>query len=89
MLYDRGLNPDGLYWEDAVANHTMLRAELACVVYRKGKDAKPTRKMEISIPSLLKGDDKPFIWSCVRGRRVLLWVSCHCVLVNGKMCGFD
>ena len=62
VLYDRGLNPDGLYWEDAVANHTMLRAELACVVYRKGKDAKPTRKMEIALPSLLKGDDKPFVW---------------------------
>ena len=31
-------------------------------MYRKGKDAKPTRKMEIALPSLLKGDDKPFVW---------------------------
>ena len=50
ILYDKGMNPKNLAWQEAANNPSVLREELAVVVYNRSKRCDATRQMEVGIP---------------------------------------
>ena len=52
ILYDHGLNPRRLPWQEAAASPHLLREELAVIVFNRSKRCDPTRQMEVSIPGI-------------------------------------